>query len=133
MNSLVNISEGAFLAFHGLAYMAQQTPQRVSVKKLAEVLQASEAHLAKVFQKLSKAELVNSVRGPAGGFTLNRAPEEINFLEILETIESKVRLNGCPFGKVNCAFKTCIFNTELNRISQEIYNTFKNMKLSEFS
>lgn len=133
MNSLVNISEGAFLAFHGLAYIARQTPERVSVKKLAEVLHASEAHLAKVFQKLSKAELVKSVRGPAGGFELNREPEKINFLEILETIESKVRLNGCPFGKVNCAFQSCIFSTELNRISQGIYDVFKNMKLADLT
>ncbi|MBN1327568.1 MAG: Rrf2 family transcriptional regulator [Candidatus Cloacimonetes bacterium] len=133
MNSLVNVSEGAFLALHGMAYIAQHKPERVSVKKLSEILQASEAHLAKVFQKLSKAELVKSVRGPAGGFILNRPPEEITFLEILETIESKVKLNGCPFGKVNCAFQSCIFSQELSRISQEIYGVFKDMKLSDFT
>lgn len=131
MNSLVNVSEGAFLAFHGMAYIARQMPERVSVKKLAEVLQASEAHLAKVFQKLSKAELVRSARGPTGGFVLNRTPQEISFLEILETIESKVHLNGCPFGKINCAFQSCIFSNELNRISQEIYSVFQNMKLAD--
>jgi len=133
MNSLINVSEGAFLALHGLAYIAQQMPVRVSVKKLAEVLHASEAHLAKVFQKLGKAELVKSVRGPAGGFELNKPAEEITFLEILETIESKVRLNGCPFGKLNCSFQNCIFSQELNHISQNIYNTFKNIKLSDFT
>lgn len=133
MNSLVNISEGAFLAFHGLAYIAQQTPQRVSVKKLAEVLHASEAHLAKVFQKLSKADLVSSVRGPKGGFELKHKPEDISFLKIFEIIEGKVKLGGCPFGKIHCAFKTCIFNQELTRISQNIYDTFRGMKLSDFT
>lgn len=133
MKSLVNVSEGAYLALHGLAYIAQKIPARVSVKKLAEILHASEAHLAKVFQKLSKAELVKSVRGPAGGFELNRPAEEITFLNIYETIEGEVKLGGCPFGKIHCAFSTCIFNQELNRISQDIYDTFKNMKLSDFT
>ena len=133
MKSLVNVSEGAYLALHGLAYIAQNTPKRVSVKKLAEVLHASEAHLAKVFQKLSKVELVKSVRGPAGGFELNHSAEEIDFLQIYETIEGKVNLGRCPFGKIGCAFNACIFNQELNRISQDIYDTFKNMKLSNFT
>ena len=133
MNNLVNVSEGSYLALHGLAYIAQHESDRLSVKKLAEVLHASEAHLAKVFQKLSKADLVKSVRGPAGGFELNKPAEEVNFLEIYEIIEGKVKLGGCPFGKINCAFQSCIFNTELTRISQDIYDTFKNMKLSDFT
>jgi len=133
MKSLVNVSEGAYLALHGLAYIAQNTPERVSVKKLAEILHASEAHLAKVFQKLSKAELVKSVRGPAGGFELKASAEDLDFLQIYEIIEGKVTLGGCPFGKLGCAFQTCIFNQELNRISQDIYDTFKNMKLSDFT
>jgi Rrf2 family transcriptional regulator, nitric oxide-sensitive transcriptional repressor len=133
VNSLVNVSEGSYLALHGMAYIAQNTPERISVKKLAEILHASEAHLAKVFQKLSKADLVKSVRGPAGGFELNHSLENINFLQIYEIIEGKVNLSGCPFGKIGCAFKSCIFNQELNRISQDIYDTFKNLKLSDFT
>lgn len=131
MNSLVNVSEGAFLALHGLAYIARHAQERISVKKLAEGLQASEAHLAKVFQKLSKADIVRSVRGPAGGFVLNREPSEISFLEIIEVIESKIRLNGCPFGKKECAFRNCILSNKLNEISQEIYDYYQNMKLTD--
>ena len=133
MRNLVNVSEGSYLALHGLAYIAMHSPERVSVKKLAEILHASEAHLAKVFQKLSKAELVKSVRGPAGGFELNDPTGEINFLQIYEIIEGKVILGNCPFGKIGCAFNSCIFNQELNRISQDIYDTFKNLKLSDFT
>lgn len=133
MNNLINVSESTYLALHGLAFIAQQSPNRVSVKKLADILQASEAHLAKVFQKLSKASLVKSVRGPSGGFVLNMEPSEISFLSIFEIIEGKVDLGECPFGKIHCAFKTCIFNQELNRISQDVYNTFNTIKLSDFT
>jgi len=85
-----------------------------------------------VFQKLSKADLVKSVRGPAGGFELNHPAEEISFLDIFETLEGKVILGDCPFGKMNCFFNSCIFNKELNRISQDIYDTFKRIKLSDY-
>ncbi|MCD6182106.1 MAG: Rrf2 family transcriptional regulator [Candidatus Cloacimonetes bacterium] len=130
--SLVNVSESAYLALHGLAYIAQETPRRISVKLLAQKLHASEATMAKVFQKLSKAGLVTSVRGPGGGFELGKSPEEITFLDIYEVIERIVVLGGCPFGKTDCAFQYCIFNTQLNRINQDIYDTFKKITLQDF-
>lgn len=132
MNSLVNVSEGAYLALHGLAYIAEKRPDRISVKKLSEVLNASEAHLAKVFQKLSKADLVTSVRGPSGGFVLSKEASEISFLDIYEVIDGKIILSGCPFGKKKCPFNSCIFNSELNKISSSIYDSFKKIKLSDF-
>ena len=131
--SLTNVSEGASLALHSLALIAQKQPERLSVKVLAEELNASQAHLAKVFQKLSKAGLVTSVRGPAGGFILNRPADEISFLDIYEIIEGKVVLGGCPLGKTHCSFEKCIFSNELNRISADIYETFKKFKLSEYT
>lgn len=127
------MTEGAYLAMHGLALIAQKQPERLSVKHLAEALDASRDHLAKVFQKLSKAGLVTSVRGPAGGFILNKAAEDISFLDIYEIIEGTVNLGACPLGKKMCAFHSCIFSSEFHRISEDIYHTYKKIKLSDFT
>ncbi len=132
MKNLVNVSEGTYLALHGLALIYQKAPKRMSVKAMAEELHASEAHLAKIFQKLHKTGIVESVRGPAGGFSLTSGADEVTFLYIYEIVEGKVSLGGCPFGKINCAFKSCIFSSELNRISKEIYDFFKSMKIKDF-
>ena len=132
MSNLINISEAASLALHGLVLIAKNPSSRMNVKVLAEELNASQTHLAKVFQNLSKAGLVRSLRGPAGGFELNRLAEEITFLEIYEIIDGKIILGDCPLGKNHCVFKSCIFDNELNRISTNIYDTFKKMKLSDF-
>jgi len=130
--NLVNVSEGAYLAMHGLALIAENSSERMNVKVLAEKLHASQAHLAKVFQKLHKAGLVDSVRGPAGGFNLHKPAEDITFLDIYEIIDGQVNIGKCPLGKDYCVFKSCIFTKELNRISRDIYETFKKTKLSSF-
>jgi Rrf2 family protein len=132
MSNLINISEAASLALHGLVLIAKNQPLRMNVKVLAEELNASQSHLAKVFQNLSKAGLVRSLRGPSGGFELNKSAEDITFLEIYEIIDSKIMLGECPLGKNHCVFQSCIFDNELNRISTDIYDTFKKMKLSDF-
>jgi Rrf2 family protein len=133
VNNLVNMTEGAYLAMHSLALIAQKQPERLTVKHLAEELDASQAHLAKVFQKLSKAELVTSVRGPAGGFILNKDPKEINFLNIYEIMEGKITRGACPLGKEKCAFHSCIFSNEFHRISDDLYNTYKKITLADFT
>ncbi len=132
MSNLINISEAASLALHGLVLIAKNQPSRINVKVLAEELNASQTHLAKVFQNLSRAGLVRSLRGPAGGFELDKPAEEITFLEIYEIIDGKIALGDCPLGKNHCVFQSCIFDNELNRISTDIYETFRKMKLSDF-
>ncbi len=132
MNTLIHASEGAYLALHGLVIVAESAPDRVNIKTLAEKLHASEAHLAKVFQKLNKADIVESVRGPSGGFTLKVNPTNISFLDIIETIDGKVNIHGCPFGKTKCVFNKCIFNEKVSKITVELADAYKNLKLSDF-
>lgn len=133
MANLIQFSEATSLALHSLVLITKNQPERMNVKTLAKQLQSSQAHLAKVFQALSKSGIVKSVRGPAGGFELNKPVDEISFLDIYEIIEGKAIVASCPFGKAECIFKNCIFDNEMTRISKDIYDTFKNIKLSDFT
>ncbi|OQY38474.1 MAG: hypothetical protein B6226_03605 [Candidatus Cloacimonetes bacterium 4572_65] len=130
MSKLLNLSEGTYLALHGLALIASNMPKRINVKFIAKNLNASEAHLAKIFQKLSKAGIVTSLRGPQGGFILSKNPEEVNFLEVIEVFEGKIAVYSCPFGKSDCSFNTCLFDKSIHESSLEIYNRFKEMTLA---
>jgi Rrf2 family protein len=132
MSKLLNLSEASYLALHGLVHIASKTPDRVSVKEIAKVLNASEAHLAKIFQKLTRAGIVHSVRGPQGGFELSRSPKHVSFLEIIELFEGEIEITGCPFGKTHCVFRTCIIDAEVAQATKKIYDRFKDMHLADF-
>ncbi len=132
MSNLVNLSEGVSLALRGLVIVAKEFPNRLNIKKLAKELQASEAHLSKIFQKLSKASIVKSVRGPAGGFELCEDVENITFLDIFETIEGKIKKTTCPFSKRECDAENCIYGVSLCSISQELNKAMDKVKLVDF-
>ncbi len=82
MATTLRISEAATLALHATALIGS-SPTRLSAHEMAERLNVSEAHLAKVLQRLAHAGLVRSVRGPHGGFMLARAGSEITLLEVV--------------------------------------------------
>lgn len=132
MSGLLNVSEGAFLALHGMVILAKSMPKKVRIKEMAKELKASEAHLAKIFQRLQKSGLVKSTRGPVGGYSLISAPQEVSFLDIYEAVENKVNMEKCPFGKSECMYEKCLFDTRLEELAQNIYETFKEIKLSDY-
>jgi Rrf2 family protein len=133
MNSLVNISEGTSLAIHGLGLLADIAPDRINVKLAAVNLKASEAHLAKVFGKLQKSGLVSSTRGPSGGFTLEKAANQISFMDVYELFEAPVDPEACPMGRRHCPSGSCFFEGRIHKVSKEIYGIMKDTMISDMS
>ncbi|RME92851.1 MAG: Rrf2 family transcriptional regulator [Verrucomicrobia bacterium] len=61
--------------------------------------------LAKIFRALARAGLVRSVRGAGGGFTLQRPPERITLLEVVEAVDGPIHLQPCFDPSAGCAFE----------------------------
>ncbi len=131
MNNIINISEAASIALHSMVYIALQNEESIKIKQIAEFLNSSETHVAKILQTLSKKGFVVSTRGRKGGFVLAKPANEISFNSIYECIESEIYLESCPFGKDICSFKNCIYGGFLNRMKAEIKDFFKNRYLSD--
>jgi len=59
----------------------------VPAARLAELHDVSGSYLAKQLQALSRAGLVQSVQGHAGGYVLTRPPTEISVLDVVEAVD----------------------------------------------
>ncbi len=62
----------------------------VSLAELSQRQDISLTYLEQLFVKLRQAGLVESVRGPGGGYRLARSPAEIRISEILEAVDETV-------------------------------------------
>ena len=51
--------------------------------------------LEQIFSKLKKNNLVQSSRGPSGGYLLTKRPEEIKLSSIINAVDEKVKTVGC--------------------------------------
>lgn len=119
MNAL-RISEAVSLAIHSLVLLAQGDGEYRKVRELAQEIGVSEAHLAKVFQRLARVGLVESIRGPQGGFQLARPKESISLLEIYEAIEGPVSEGReCLLHRKRCPFGECVFGGVVEKVNRE--------------
>lgn len=110
MSKIVTLSEAASIALHGMILVAQ-SDKMINVVQISEMTTSSKHHVAKVFQRLVKEKFIESHRGPSGGFTMKRKPDEITLLEIYEAIEGKIEILACPIEKQICPFDKCILNS----------------------
>jgi Rrf2 family transcriptional regulator, iron-sulfur cluster assembly transcription factor len=67
----------------------------ISIGFIANEEKVSSEFLEQIFFKLKKAGLIRSIRGPGGGFVLNRKPSEISVQNILEAVGETRGLTPC--------------------------------------
>ena len=91
----------------------------VRLKDIAVRQNISLSYLEQLFSKLRLSGLVKSVRGPGGGYILNRVPSEINLLDVITAVDEKIDQTQCG-GAMNCINeKPCLTHfiwTDLNNI-----------------
>ncbi len=78
-------------AMVALADLALQAPEALTtLSEISKRQDISLPYLEQLFVKLRRAGLVESVRGPGGGYRLARAPSEIRVVEIFKAVDETV-------------------------------------------
>jgi Rrf2 family protein len=130
MASILKISEAASLAIHAMVLVAErESDEPVNVAKVANWLDASEAHLGKIFQWLVKAGLLTSQRGPKGGFKLAKAPADVSLLDIFVAIDGPFPTSSCLLSRNKCRPTCHIVGDVLDKIHQEVHEEFTRITL----
>jgi len=132
MAKIVNLSEASSIALHAMILIGRAKGGSINVDQIAEVINSSRHHVAKVMQRLVKEGFVNSYRGPHGGFFLVRKPEQINLLEIYEAIEGKVSPSACPMDKPVCNFGMCFMDNIARELTVQFTDYLKSQTLAKY-
>jgi len=73
----------------------------VTLAAISQRQHISLSYLEQLFGKLRRRELVESTRGPGGGYTLARKPAEITVADIITSVDEPMDATQCS-GKENC-------------------------------
>ena len=133
MHGTIRMSEAAAIAIHAMTLIAANPAERHAVHEIAESLHVSEAHLAKVAQRLGKIGLVKSVRGPGGGYLLARSRDEITLLDIVEAIDGPLESVDCIMPVKICTGAACVFGDLIETVNRKVREYLSGTTLGELA
>ena len=125
-------SRYAVMALADIAKFKNNIP--ISLRDISIRQGISLVYLEQLFLKLKKKEIVKSIRGKKGGYTLNKNPNEIKISDILAAVEEDVKTIGCQkHSKKSCNGKSakCITHNLWNELETHINIFFQEKNLGD--
>ncbi len=122
----------AVMAMADLA--SYQNGKPVSLNDISLRQNISLSYLEQLFSKLKNEKLVKSIRGPAGGYVLERNPKDIKISNIIFAVDEKIKTLNCKKeSKKGCHGRTvkCITHNLWDDLEQHINRFFDNVSLSD--
>jgi Rrf2 family protein len=132
------LSNSCKYGIRAVVYIASQGHKKgmVGIKQISQELGLPSPFLAKILQQLAKQKILNSAKGPNGGFSLVKDPRKISLLDIIKTIDGDDLMNGCVIHNDTCTNLderrlTCTLHEDYSKIRTEIIGLFEDRTIYE--
>lgn len=107
-------------------FIAEQSliDRKVSLKDVAKAIESPSAYTSKILQRLSKSRIINSGKGPSGGFSMDKNElEKVKLSSVVFAIDGDTIYKGCGLGLKQCnANKPCPVHNQFKVIRDELKN-----------
>jgi Rrf2 family iron-sulfur cluster assembly transcriptional regulator len=121
----------AVTAMLDLAVNAAAGP--ISLADISRRQEISLSYLEQLFARLRRAQLVESVRGPGGGYLLATTPERISVAQVIDAVDESVDSTRCG-GLSDCQQgDTCLTHHLWCELSEQIHGFLDGITLGELA
>ncbi|MBP3943662.1 Rrf2 family transcriptional regulator [Sphingobacteriaceae bacterium WQ 2009] len=129
-------SKSCEYALRAVFYIASNTlkGERVGIKQIAENINSPEAFLGKILQQLTRAGIVQSMKGPNGGFFM--LPEQLKrpLADVVAVVDGNQIFVGCGLGLTYCSeTNPCPLHNEFKKVRNELSYMLHNTQIGEFN
>jgi Rrf2 family protein len=113
----------------GLTHLARRgADDRTTIAKICDEEDIPKSFAVKIFQLLTRAGILDAVRGPGGGYALRRQPEEITMREVVEGIEGPIVLHESALGGNDAA---CPGHDVWMEAQEQVLATLENVTIAD--
>ena len=108
---------------------------RVGLRDIANKIDSPEAFTAKILQTLVRARIIDSAKGPSGGFAVNKdRMKKITLSEIVSAIDGDAIYKGCGLGLPQCsATRPCPVHYKFKVIRDDLKRMLESVTVYELS
>jgi len=123
-------------AIRAVLFIAQRTSEgsRVGIREIAKGIDSPEHFIAKILQDLSRKGVIQSQKGPAGGFYLDKSSLNATLADVVRIVDGDKIFSGCALGLKQCSeSKPCPLHHEFKKIRENILKVLQSARLGEFN
>jgi Rrf2 family iron-sulfur cluster assembly transcriptional regulator len=127
-------SKGRYAVMAMADLAKNRDPRPVSLSEISLRQGISILYLEQLFLKLKQNSLVNSTRGPHGGYVLSKSPDQIKLSNIISAVDEEVKMLKCnKNSKKGCNGKSvkCITHSLWDELGEHINLFFKQKSLED--
>lgn len=127
-------SKACEYGLQAVLYIALQEKEgrKVGLKEISESQEVPHHFLSKILQKLVRNEVLDSIKGPSGGFSLKISASELRLLEIVEIIDGLDIINRCCIGLKTCSDASpCPVHHDYKIVKEKIHKLLQEKTLEE--
>ncbi|MBK9636913.1 MAG: Rrf2 family transcriptional regulator [Bacteroidetes bacterium] len=96
------------------------TDQKFSIREIAKFIDENEHTVAKLLQKLVKENIINSAKGPNGGFYITAKQKNLHVISIVNTIDGEQVFDECGLGLLKCSeFRPCPIHEDFKVVREK--------------
>lgn len=118
-------------------FIAQESKvdKRVSIINISNAIDSPSAFTAKILQQLTKNKIVQSIKGPNGGFYIDKKNlKNIALSDIVKVLDGDTIYTGCGLGLHQCnEKKPCPLHFKFKEIREELKEMLEKTTLLELS
>ncbi len=105
---------------------------KIGVKEIAKELDLPTPYLGKILQQLTKNKIVESVKGPHGGFFIDENAKQIKIIKIIEIIDGLIFFNKCGLGLKECSEEhPCPLHNDFKIYRDGLFNLFNEKSIAD--
>lgn len=123
-------------AIRAVFYIAHKSASgnRVGIRDIAVGIDSPELYLAKILQDLSRKGLINSVKGPNGGFYVDEVSLARPLSDIVEAVDGDGLFHGCALGLKQCSeINPCPLHNQFKAIRDQIHYLLHHTTIGNFN
>jgi Rrf2 family protein len=119
-----------------MIFVAQKSKEgsRISIKGIAKGTGAPEHFVAKIMQELGRKKLVQSVKGPNGGFYLDQFDLKTSLADIVKALDGNSIYTDCVLGLKTCnENKPCPVHDQYRDVKKNLIKMLEENTIGDFN
>tara|TARA_Y100000590_G_C15611202_1_gene973924 strand:+ start:493 stop:891 length:399 start_codon:yes stop_codon:yes gene_type:complete len=131
---MLNINKSIEYALIALRHINDnQDKSPYSAKQISSRYNIPQELLAKILQKLCKKNYLYAIKGPNGGYLLNKNLQKIKLIDFIESLEGPIGIVKCSTD-LNCdLLDMCTIKSPIHKINNSIRDVLSKITLHEIT